>query len=98
MGMETWLKEDISNAEFFRADFATFRRDNSGRGGGVFICFKNIIASTELWVDDGFGMIAVEVKGMDPKYTWENLGIYTAPNKDMLTMKGLAARTLPTRN
>jgi TATA-box binding protein (TBP) (component of TFIID and TFIIIB) len=30
-----------------------------------FICVKNIIASTELWVDVDFEMIAVEVKGMD---------------------------------
>jgi len=27
---------------------------------GGFICVKNIIASTELWVDDDFEMIAVE--------------------------------------
>jgi hypothetical protein len=52
IGTETWLKEDIRNAEFFRADFTTFRNDKSARGGGVFICFKNIIASTEVWVDD----------------------------------------------
>ena len=42
-------------------------RDRTARGGGVFICVKNIIASTELWVDEDFEMIAVEVKGMDPK-------------------------------
>lgn len=28
-------------------------------------------------------MIAVEVKGMDPKYTWEIVGIYRAPHEDM---------------
>jgi len=67
IGTESWLKEDISNAEVFRADFTTFRRDRSARGGGVFICVKNIIASTELWVDEDCEMIAVEVKGMDPK-------------------------------
>jgi hypothetical protein len=54
IGTESWLKEDSSNAEVFRADFTTFRRDRSARGGGVFICIKNIIASTELWVDDDF--------------------------------------------
>ena len=47
--------------------------------GGV-ICAKNFIAATELWVDDGFEMITVEVKGMDPKYMWEIIGIYRAPN------------------
>ena len=60
--MESWLKEDISNAEVFRADFTTFRRDSSARGGGVFIFVKNIIVCTELKVDDDFEMIVVEVK------------------------------------
>jgi hypothetical protein len=40
-------------------------------------------------------MIAVEVKEMDPKYTWENMGIYRAPNEDMLVIERLADRTLP---
>ena len=40
-------------------------------------------------------MIAVEV---DPKYTWEIIGIYRAPNEVMLATERLAARTLPTRN
>jgi hypothetical protein len=64
-GTESWFKEVIINAEVFRADFTTFRRDRSARGGEVFICVKNIIASTELRADDDFKMIAVEVKGMD---------------------------------
>jgi hypothetical protein len=72
----------------------------SAHGGGIFMCVKNIIDSTELWVGDDFEMIAVEVKGMDPKYeyTWEIIGIYIAPNKDtlMLATGRLAARTLPT--
>ena len=51
-----------------------------------------------LWVDDDFEMIAVEVQGMDPKYTWEIIGIYRAPNEDMWAIERLAARTLPTRN
>ena len=65
IGTESWLKEDISNAEVFGAIFTTFRRGRSARGGGIFICVKNIIVFTELWVDDDFEMIAVEVKGMD---------------------------------
>ena len=80
------------------ADFTTFRRCRSARGGGVFICVKNIIVSTELWVDEDFQMIAVEVKGTGPKYTWEIIGMYRAPNEDMLAIERLAARTLPTRN
>jgi hypothetical protein len=98
IGTESRPKGDISNAEVFRADFTTFRRDRSARGGGVFICVKNIIASTELWVDGDCEMIAVEVKGMDRKYAWEIIGIYRAPNEDMLAIERLAARTLTTRN
>ena len=93
---ESWLKEYIGNAEVFRADFTTFRRDRSARGGGGFICVKNFIAATELRVDDDFEMIAVEVKGMDPKYSREITGIYRAPNEDMLAIERLATRTLPT--
>jgi hypothetical protein len=69
IGTESWLKEDTGNAEVFRADFTTLRRDRSAHGGGVFICVKNLIACTELWVDEDFEMITVEVKGIDPKYT-----------------------------
>jgi hypothetical protein len=43
-------------------------------------------------------MIAVEVKGMDPKYMWEIIGTYRAPNEDMLAIERLAARNLPKRN
>jgi hypothetical protein len=98
IGTESWLKEDISNAEIFRADFTTFRRDRPACGGGVFICVKNFIPCAELWVDEDFEMIAVEVKGMNPKYTWEIIGIYRAPNEDMLAIERLAACTLLTRN
>jgi hypothetical protein len=98
IGTESWLKEDIGNAEVFRADFTTFRRDRSALGGGVFICVKNSIACTELWIDKDFEMIADEVKGMDPKHTWEIIGNYRAPNEDMSAIERLAARTLPARN
>jgi hypothetical protein len=50
-----------------------------------------------LLVED-FEMIAVEVKGMDPKYKWEIIGIYRAPNEDVLAVERLAARALVTRN
>jgi len=65
---------------------------------GVFIYVKNIIAFTELCVGVDFEMIAVEVKGMDSKYTWEITGIYTAPNDDTLAIERSAARNLPRRN
>jgi len=98
IGTESWLKEDVSNAEVFRADFTTIRRDRSVHVCGVFICVKNIIASAELSVDDDFEMIAGEVKGMDPKYTWEIVGIYRTPAEGMLAIARLVARTLPARN
>jgi hypothetical protein len=44
-------------------------------------------------VDEDFEMIAVEVKGRDPKFTWAIVGIYRAPNEDMQVIEGLAART-----
>jgi hypothetical protein len=87
IGTESSLKEYISNAEMLRADFTTFRRDRSARGGGaVFICIKNTIASTELWVDKDFEMIAVEVKVKDPQYMLEIIGIYITSNGDMLAI------------
>ena len=51
----------------------------------------------ELRIDENFD-IAVEVKGTNPKYTWENISIYRAPNEDMLVIGRLATRTLPTSN
>jgi len=68
------------------------------RGGGVFICVKSIVASTELWVDEDYEMIAVEVKGKDPKYMWEIIGIYNAPNEGTLAIERLTACSLSTRN
>jgi len=66
-------------------------------GGGVFICVKNNINCRELWADEDFE-IAIEVKGREPKFTWEIVGIYKAPNADMRVMERLAARTDYTGN
>ena len=38
------------------------------------------------------------MKEMDPKHTWKIIGIYRAPNEDMLAIERLAAHNLPTRN
>jgi len=38
-------------------------------------------------------MTAVEVKGRDPKITWEILGICRAPKKDMRLLEKLAGQT-----
>jgi hypothetical protein len=67
IGSESGLREDIGNAEVFRDEYTTFRRDRTTRGGGVFICVKNHIDCVELWVDEDFEMITVEVKGKDPR-------------------------------
>jgi hypothetical protein len=93
IGTESWLREEISNADIFRADYTTFRRDRHARGGGVFICVKNYIACAELWVDEEFEMIAVEVKGRYSKCTWGIVGIYRPPNEDIRVIEKLAERT-----
>ena len=49
----------------------------------MFICVKNYIDCKELWTDEDFEMIAVEVKDRDTKFSWEIVGIYRAPNEDM---------------
>jgi len=90
IGTESWLREDIGNAELFRADYTTFRRDRQARG--VFICVKNNIACSELWVDEDFEILAIEVKGSDPSYTWEIIGTYRAPNEDVRIIERLATR------
>jgi len=93
IGMESWLSEEINNAEVFRDDYITFRRDRCSRGGGVFICIKDYIDCRVLWTDEVFEMIAVEVKGRNPKFAWEVAGVYRAPNEDMRVIERLAART-----
>ena len=67
-------------------------------GRGAFICVKNNITCSELWVEDEFEIVAVEVKGSDPKCTWEILGIYIAPNEDIRVIERLAAGTGFLRN
>jgi hypothetical protein len=47
----------------------------------------------ELWVDDDFEIIAIEVNGSDSKDTWEIVGIYRAPNGDVRVIGRLADRT-----
>jgi hypothetical protein len=98
IGTESWLREEINNAEIFRDDYTTFRTDRCTRGGGVFICVKNYIDCRELWADEDFEMIAIQVKGKDPKFTLEIVRIYRAPNDDMRVMERLAARTSYTGN
>ena len=46
-----------------------------------------------LWADEVFEMIAVEVKGGNPKFSWEMVGVYRAPNEYMRAIERLTART-----
>jgi hypothetical protein len=64
----------------------------------VFILVKNYIDCRELWADKDFEMMAIEVKGSDPKFIWEIVGIYIAPNDNMRVIERLAARTGYTGN
>jgi hypothetical protein len=98
IGTESWLSEEINNAEVFRDDYITFRRDRGTRGGGVFICVKNYIHCRELSTDEKFEIIAVEVKSRDPKFAWEIVGTYRASNEDMRVIERLVARTAYTGN
>jgi hypothetical protein len=49
-------------------------------------------------VDENSEVIAVEVKGSNPKFTWEIVVIYRAPNEDMRVIERFAARTDYLRN
>ena len=98
IGTESWLNEEVNNAEVFRDDYTTFRRDRSSRRGGVFICVKNHISCKELWTDEDFEIIAVEINSRNHKYTWETVGLYRAPNDDMRILERSVARTGCTRN
>jgi hypothetical protein len=98
IGTESWLHEEINNAESFTGDYITFRRDRCSQGGGVFICIKNHIVCRELWMDDEFEVTAVEITSRNQKVTWETVGMYRAPNEDMRALEKLVARTGCTSN
>ena len=53
----------------------------------MFIFVTNYIDSRELWVDEDFEMTAIGVKGRDPKFTWEIVGIYRAKKNDIQVME-----------
>ena len=55
LGTESWLSDDISDAEVFPKNYVTYRKDRSDRiGGGVFICVRDSIVSyKEDWNSDG---------------------------------------------
>ena len=61
-------------------------------------CVKNYFHCRELWTDEDFEMMAVEVKVRDTKFTRERVGNYRAPNEDMRFIERLATRTCCTEN
>ena len=42
-------------------------------------------------MEEDFEMTAIGVKGRDPIFTWEIIGIYRAPKNDIQVMERLAA-------
>ena len=99
-GTESWLNEEINDAEVFRADYITFRRNirKFSQGGGVFICIKNHIFCRQLWTDEDFEMTAVEIKSRNHKFIWEIAGFYRAPNEDTQFLERLVAHTCCAKN
>jgi len=56
----------------------------------AFLFCKNYFTCAELWIDEVYEMITVEVKGRDPTITLEIVGTYRAPNGDMQLFEKLA--------
>jgi hypothetical protein len=54
IGMESWLREELSNVEVFRDEYTDFRRDRNTRGDGVFIYVKEIHRLCEIMGGRGF--------------------------------------------
>jgi len=79
---ESLLSEEIKHADVLRDDYITFSTNGCYRSGGVFICVKNYIDFRVLCTDVVFEMIAVEVKGRNPKFSLEVVAVYRAPNED----------------
>jgi len=44
---------------------------------------KKLFTCFELWFDEVYEIITVEVKCREPKITWKFVGIYRDPNEDM---------------
>ena len=92
IGTESWLNEDVNNAEVFRGDYITIRRDRRSRGGGVFICVKSNIEIKETWSNEEFEIVAVEINSRSHRNNWEILGVCIAPNDDTTVLERLNDR------
>jgi hypothetical protein len=51
------------------------------------------VLKTTLIADEESEIIAIEIKGKNPKSTWEIIGAYRAPNEDMRAIERLAVGT-----
>ena len=98
IGTESWLNEDVNNAEVFMGNYITIRRDRYSRGGGVFICVKSNIEIKNTWADDDFEIVAVEIISRSHRHNWEILGVYRAPNDDSKVLERLTDRAEKTTN
>ena len=58
IGVESWLRPDISDGEIFPKKFTVYRRDRVGTsGGGVFIIVREGLSSYENFNDDEFEIL-----------------------------------------
>lgn len=91
---ETWLKKELSNAEFFDDSYNVYRKDRSiKRGGGVLIALKNeLLSSEQIDISDAEDLEYVCIKA---KAKSHNIYIYCAyipPNSSAeIYLKHLAA-------
>jgi hypothetical protein len=98
IGKESWLNEDVNNAEVFMGDYITIRRERCSRGGGVFICIKSNVEFKNTWAGDDFEIFAVEINSRGHRYNWEILGAYRATSDDSRVLERLIDRTEKTYN
>jgi hypothetical protein len=85
IGTESWLKEIIRTLRSSLLNSQPSEGIGIGMvGGGGLICVKNFIACMELWAEEDAEVVAVKVKGMNSKHLWEVVGVYGAPDKDVL--------------
>ncbi|KAG8235849.1 hypothetical protein J437_LFUL015779 [Ladona fulva] len=64
---ETWLKEEISDAEIFPSTFHTFRKDRLTKGGGICISVRKEFETSINLMDQEHEILSVNIKGKNGK-------------------------------
>ncbi len=90
--VETWLKDDIADGEIglpnkFSKDFAIYRKDRKGRGGGVLIAVRKDLMSTvqvDLDTDGEILWVKVDIHGCKSLYV---CCFYHPHTNDQLSME-----------